>query len=566
MNTLEYRNIAEQVLKNKEDILKHFQRDEVLADFGIRIIGQVDSYDLLLEQPTHGLQYGDAYAVGPESPYRYYIWTRANSTSFFDYWFDLGQIAIAGPQGPIGPRGIPGEKGASTRWYYIPDFNYPMNPAYNVGDLAIDSLGNVYYLNDNILWQFVLNIKGATGAVGPKGATGAQGPQGPKGEKGDTGDPGAFINIFGVIGAEEDLPNPSDLRNLSGAYLVGENRDLYIQVGTSFDTANWLNIGPLNVATLVTVGGQFVNAWDADTKVDKVTESTQYRQVYGKSPDGTQTMFDCSHYNRTGSVPQYALASSPNVGAADYGSTISVSTPTQPYQAANKAYVDSKLADVGTNHQDVIILPWDTNTWSAEILNVFAREHEYITEHNLPNPKTTFMLQSPGNTYLPLSISLAKKQVTSSRQGWTYMVLTFTDTNKGSTNNVYRLEVNMNPSGDVDDIQKFNTNLYQTILPYDLQSPMKYQSVNMPYEDITFYDGDETWADLITLTKEVLNQSRTKIWIHDGNIFTVMKFIPGSMTGYEEKVQLGYIDFYGQRYCWEITYTWGTYNLTFSSF
>lgn len=65
--------------------------------------------------------------------------------------------------------------------------------------------------------------------------------------------------------------------NLTVAYLVGENKDLYIQVGETSEEALWNNVGPFNAATLVTVNGVGQNVWNADTKVDvdKVATATE---------------------------------------------------------------------------------------------------------------------------------------------------------------------------------------------------------------------------------------------------------------------------------------------------
>ena len=84
------RNLQEQVQKNKEDIQRHYEIERVLADWGIRIIGQMETWEI----PTGSFEYGDAYAVGPDGgPFVFYIYTRGNP----DYWFDYGAISIVGP-------------------------------------------------------------------------------------------------------------------------------------------------------------------------------------------------------------------------------------------------------------------------------------------------------------------------------------------------------------------------------------------------------------------------------------------------------------------------------------
>ena len=69
-----YRNLEEQVQKNKEDIEMHYKRDRVLADFGIKIIGALATWPD--PPPAAPENYGDAYAVGTQAPYFFYIWTR----------------------------------------------------------------------------------------------------------------------------------------------------------------------------------------------------------------------------------------------------------------------------------------------------------------------------------------------------------------------------------------------------------------------------------------------------------------------------------------------------------
>lgn len=84
----------------------------------------------------------------------------------------------------------------------------------------------------------------------------------------------------------------------------------------------------------------------ADTKLDKVTTITQFRQAYIKNIDGSRMMINIGHYNRNGAIPQYAPATSEYVGTSDDGGTFGVTMPQQPYQAAPKKYVDEAVASV----------------------------------------------------------------------------------------------------------------------------------------------------------------------------------------------------------------------------
>ena len=136
INGKEFRNLQEQVAKNMQDILSMKTGQEVLNEFGITVVGQLDDADDLPEEYTG--DYGDAFAVGTEPPYELYIWTRPNIANgeTEDHWFNIGKFPAPGPQGTQGPQGIQGPQGTQ----------------------------------------------------GPQGPQGIQGPQGPQGADGQDGD------------------------------------------------------------------------------------------------------------------------------------------------------------------------------------------------------------------------------------------------------------------------------------------------------------------------------------------------------------------------------------------
>lgn len=112
----EIRNLQEQVLENMKDIANLKEGTAVLSEFGIKVVGEVETIaDLptVLEYKSEheDWAYGDAYAVGTTSPYTLYILTRANDTHEDDYWFDIGVFPVPGPQGEQGPRGETGPQG-----------------------------------------------------------------------------------------------------------------------------------------------------------------------------------------------------------------------------------------------------------------------------------------------------------------------------------------------------------------------------------------------------------------------------------------------------------------------
>ena len=195
----ELRSLEEQVLKNKQDIEYMLEEEGALNQFGIKVVGQVDTAAALPDPTTYTGEYGDAYAVGLSSPYVLYIWTRANGTHPNAYWFNIGTFPIAGPKGDKGDKGDKGENGQT-------------------------------------------GASGAQGPVGPQGPQGNEGKIGPQGPKGDPGDP--FV-IIGTLANTSLLPDPTTVgRNT--AYLIPDaaepgTYDMYVITGDT--TLAWENAG-----------------------------------------------------------------------------------------------------------------------------------------------------------------------------------------------------------------------------------------------------------------------------------------------------------------------------------
>ena len=284
----QYRNLEEQVLKNKQDIANHYAVDRALSNFGIKIVGRANTVEELPVADTYAGNYGDAYAVGTSAPFTFYIFTRPdpNAGEPNNYWLDVGQLSIVGPQGIPGPQGPQGPAGTSNKWYTE---TLPSNP--KVGDMALLANGNVYQYQSNGQWQLIQNIMGPQGTIGPRGPQGIPGPQGLTGQQGQRGDTGGLVNIAGILSNESQLPTPEELNNPTIAYLVGASApyNLYIQIGETPATALWTNVGPLNVATMVTVGGEYQNTWSADSKLDRKQAPNQYTPyVYAENGGQTQ--------------------------------------------------------------------------------------------------------------------------------------------------------------------------------------------------------------------------------------------------------------------------------------
>ena len=79
-------------------------------------------------------------------------------------------------------------------------------------------------------------VFGPTGPTGPLGPTGPTGPQGDLGPTGPTGPRGGAVNVLGSFATPQELPSTGN--QLSDAYIVGEETDLYVWEGN-----DWVNVG-----------------------------------------------------------------------------------------------------------------------------------------------------------------------------------------------------------------------------------------------------------------------------------------------------------------------------------
>ena len=99
----EYRNIQEQVEKNKDDISR---LTEGTAAYGIIIKGTLETEG---ELPTEDLTVGDAYLVGSNDDYELFIYDADTP------WINCGTFPVPGPEGPVGPKGNKGDTGPAGK-------------------------------------------------------------------------------------------------------------------------------------------------------------------------------------------------------------------------------------------------------------------------------------------------------------------------------------------------------------------------------------------------------------------------------------------------------------------
>lgn len=326
------RNLEEQVAENKRLIIAHYDIDRVLADVGITVVG-----DALQTPPDtlglKGVKWGEAYPVGYQPPYNYYVWSRPTPNEediTKGEWFNIGPLAIPGPRGFAGPQGLTGPRGESTKWYVGENPNQVASPAEN--DLFLDAVSaDVYEYKDGV-WVAITNIRGnrgATGATGPQGAQGIPGEQGPQGEPGL---PGSAVTIRGILQSIDELRDISPAEQEPGtAYLVKDNENNYIIWVALPEDDTWEQAGPVQ-ASVVVVGGNIVSEFNADTKVDKVSTAGEPR-AYTIGANGQQTITTVD----IDSTDAYSIAGRTSTG------TVRVGTPVADNDATTKKYVDDAV-------------------------------------------------------------------------------------------------------------------------------------------------------------------------------------------------------------------------------
>lgn len=200
------RTPLEQIQKNKDDIEYMLNVEGTLNSYGIKVVGQVVS-DSDLPDPsnfeTWPYNYGDAFAVGAAEPYTFYIWTRAYGEFLKDRWFNVGTLAVEGPQGPAGPQG-------------------PVGPKGEIGQRG---------------------LQGPQGIQGPQGSTGPQGPTGSTGSAGPQGESGIAYIVKGVLTSVSQLPTASTT-DTGVAYIVVINGENHMYGIISPDTGKlWYDWG-----------------------------------------------------------------------------------------------------------------------------------------------------------------------------------------------------------------------------------------------------------------------------------------------------------------------------------
>lgn len=302
-----FRNIQEQVQKNKSDIAGIKNVEMILNEFGVKVLGRVDTE---AEIPEGTYEYGDAYLVGTETPYDMYIYTRDDLAGEF---INIGPISMVGPQGPKGDKGDKGDTGNTGATGATGNGIYTITKTSTAG---LEDTYTIAFTNGTSTTFIVTN--------------------GANGQNGADGDPGQSFMIMGVINNTSLLPDPSITpRNYAYVYNDGDPTTpdkLYYITGTAGNEV-WSYSSFAQVGSTVYVNGNTVSTFNADTKLDKVTSTSTYDQVYAKAASGANGMLNVD------------TSSNGNV-IVQRNSQGQIYVPLTPYDgscATSKDYVDTEV-------------------------------------------------------------------------------------------------------------------------------------------------------------------------------------------------------------------------------
>lgn len=281
INKFEVNNLQQQVLKNKNDIAAIISGNVVLGELGIKVVGQGEDTTALPNPETYTGDYGDAFLIGTQTPYDYYIFTRPFQGQTSPQWFNLGKFPLPGPTGDPGAVGVTpnitigsvltGDEASVTI------SGTPTSPILNLtlprglrGEPGTNGVSCTHYWQGTTLY--------ITSASGTSSAN----------LKGEPGTPSVPVRIVGEVLSVDGLPTPTEATR-TNAYIVHQDNSKHLYAVVGDTDLYWVDCGELaGGGSAIFVGGQEVTQWDADTKVDVVTDQNF---VYGKDSDGLPTVY-----------------------------------------------------------------------------------------------------------------------------------------------------------------------------------------------------------------------------------------------------------------------------------
>lgn len=213
----EFRNLEEQVDKNKQDIADLTAGISAAIGYMPTILGVYARFD---EIPTGGYNTGDTFLIGSGTPYSVYVYTDKNK------WVNVGQFPVAGPKGDKGDLGSVITAAAGG----------PQVTPESLNDFYIDTITGDWYEASRTASGSLVYIKsfslkgekgdrgerGLSGSIGPtgpqgpqgeRGYTGLKGDQGQKGDTGATGPAGNSVTDMATISFTQDTTDPTIMHN-----------------------------------------------------------------------------------------------------------------------------------------------------------------------------------------------------------------------------------------------------------------------------------------------------------------------------------------------------------------
>ena len=309
----EFRNLQEQVEKNAADILTLNYGGAVLSEFGIKVVGQINSASDLPDPSLYEeTDVGNAYAVGTETPYTLYILTRPFVVGDPLQWFNIGQFPVPGPKGDKGETGNTGAQGPRGNSIFSGSGTPEVSSTYKVDDIYIDVSTGYLYKYMGTTWSFSGSIRGPQGPQGIQGVQGATGPQGAQGPQGPQGNPGKSFTILGQVASVESLPSPSSVDN-GTAYLVGTAAPFHLYVLVLEPSRSWFDTGAFNDTEIISLTGTSgtLSVSDYNTLISspaaliKLNNEDIFRLNNETSSSMVYNMLD--HYNVTKPTQKYIV-------------------------------------------------------------------------------------------------------------------------------------------------------------------------------------------------------------------------------------------------------------------
>lgn len=247
-------NLEKQVQKNKDDIEYIVNQEGALNQFGLKVVGQVDTIGDMptvqaYKESNPKWEYGDAFMVGVSTADAtvvdvdnavLLVLTRANTKYPNDFWMNLKEFPKPGPVGPKGEQGEQGIQGVKGIGVMSGSSN-PTASAPATTTYINATTGDVFVYSGQ-QWDKIGNIKGATGSVGPVGPQGKTGPIGQTGATGATGPRGIGVNILGTLTSTSQLPDPTTVGKDS-AYIIPADGVNHLWVIEGTDNLVWTDFG-----------------------------------------------------------------------------------------------------------------------------------------------------------------------------------------------------------------------------------------------------------------------------------------------------------------------------------